>query len=756
MFNLRSLAIKERLSILRLFSFFIILFSSLSVSNLTYALTPDNQVSVQTEKRLLVTQNPTLIVGSEQDFLPFSKGMTDATAGGFTVELWKAVASEADLRYTIRVLPFHELLQEFKAGKIDVLINLAQSEQRKQFADFTVPHVVVNGAIFVRKGDTSISSENDFSGKSIIVLSSDLAHNYAVSKGWERQLVLVNTAEEGLRLLASGKHDVMLLSKLTGMQTLQAAGLTNIEALKNKVGFSQKFSFAVLKGQADLLGRINEALAITKSNETYNTIYETWFGIYEVKEASLRDNLKYLTPIIFIFLCILGYLFYRRRAERKAADEINNLAFYDSLTQVPNRRLLFDRLNHALASSARSGERGALLFIDLDKFKTLNDTLGHDMGDLLLQQVAARLTAIVREGDTVARLGGDEFVVLLEDLSEQDLEAASQTKDVAEKILLSLSQPYQLGTHRHHSTASIGATLFEGHKQGLEDLLKQADVAMYQSKSEGRNTLWFFDPKMQEYIAKRADMANELRMAIELNQLKLYYQVQVDFSGQALGAEVLIRWIHPERGMISPFNFIPLAEDTGLILPIGQLVLDTACAQLKAWQQNPLTKDLTLSVNVSTKQFYQVDFVEQVLATIARHNINPSYIKLELTESILAHNINDLITKMNALSTLGIRFSLDDFGTGYSSLQYLKKLPLEQLKLDQSFVRDIASDNTDKVIVRTIITMACSLNVIVIAEGVETEEQRQYLFDNGCKHYQGSLFGMPVPIDEFEALLRTS
>ncbi|MEI7590836.1 MAG: EAL domain-containing protein, partial [Deltaproteobacteria bacterium] len=395
---------------------------------------------------------------------------------------------------------------------------------------------------------------------------------------------------------------------------------------------------------------------------------------------------------------------------KAASDEIKNLAFYDPLTQLPNRRLFHDRLNQAMVSGARSGQRGALLFLDLDHFKILNDTLGHDVGDLLLRQVAERLTICLREGDTTSRLGGDEFVVLLEDLGEQAIEATSQTKVVAEKILLSLNQPYQLGTHRYHSTVSIGATLFEGHKRGLEVLLKQADIAMYQSKSAGRNTLRFFDPNMQEYITKRADMANELRMAIERNQLKLHYQVQVDSSGQTLGAEALIRWIHPERGMISPFNFIPLAEDTGLILPIGQWVLDTACAQIKAWQQNPLTKDLTLSVNVSTKQFYQVDFVEQVLATIARHNINPSYIKLELTESVLVHNINDIITKMNALSTLGIRFSLDDFGTGYSSLQYLK-LPLDQLKIDQSFVRDIATDNSDRVIVHTIITMAQSLGI---------------------------------------------
>src|SRR5450830_1078256 len=437
----------------------------------------------------------------------------------------------------------------------------------------------------------------------------------------------------------------------------------------------------------------------------------------------------------------------------KAAQlEINNLAFYDPLTQLPNRRLLLDRLNQALTASARSGHRGALLFLDLDHFKTLNDTLGHDVGDLLLQQVAARLTASVREGDTISRLGGDEFVVLLEDLGEQDIEAAAQTKDVAEKTLLTLNQPYQLNTHTYHSTPSIGAILFNGHEFVVDELLKKADIAMYQSKTEGRNTIRFFDPMMQEIITARADMGHELRKAIEQNQFQLHYQIQVDCNGQAQGAEALIRWLHPERGIISPLNFIPLAEETGLILPIGQWVIDAACAQLKIWQQNLLTKDLVLAVNVSAKQFHQEDFVEQVLATTQRHGINSTCLKLELTESMLVDNINDIIIKMDALSKIGIQFSLDDFGTGYSSLQYLKNLPLNQLKIDQSFIRDITTDSSDRTIVRTIITMAHSLDINVIAEGVEAAEQRHYLLDNGCMNYQGYLFSKPVPIDEFEAL----
>ena len=306
--NLLHILMKPRLGI-QLPGFFLLLFLSLFASNSAYALTPDSQTNPQVAipSPVAQIQKSTLIVGSEQDFPPFATGLTDETAGGFTVELWKAVAAEADLNYSIRVRPFHELLQDFKAGKIDVLINLAASEQRHEFADFTVPHVVVHGAIFVRKGETSIRSENDFAGKSIIVLSADLAHDYALSKGWKKQLVLVNTAEAGLRLLASGRHDAMLLSKLAGMQTIQATGLNNIEALKTKAGFSQKFSFAVQKGQADLLHKINEGLAVTKANGVYSTIYEKWFGIYDVKEITFLDFIKYLIPVLIIFISILVY-----------------------------------------------------------------------------------------------------------------------------------------------------------------------------------------------------------------------------------------------------------------------------------------------------------------------------------------------------------------------------------------------------------------------------------------------------------------
>ena len=468
--------------------------------------------------------------------------------------------------------------------------------------------------------------------------------------------------------------------------------------------------------------------------------------------------------MIFSFV-VIGFVLLQRRAEdalrksdiksRSDDEQIAYLAFYDQLTGLPNRRLLSDRLHQALAASARSGKTGALLFIDLDNFKSLIDTLGYDMADLMLQQTARRLEACVRKSDSVAHIDGDEFVVMLEDLSAIPIKAAAQAEAVGEKILASLSQPYQLDTHHeHHSTASVGVTLFNGGQLTTDELLKQADIAMFQAKKAGRNTLRFFDPQMQASITARFSLEGELRKALELQQFHLYYQVQVDSSHHPLGAEALIRWIHPLRGLVPPDQFIPLAEETGLILPIGHWVLETACAQLKVWEQNALTRDLVLAVNVSARQFHQTDFVAQVQAVVQHHAINPKLLKLELTEGMLIENIEETIATMGALNKVGVKLSLDDFGTGYSSLQYLKRLPIDQLKIDQSFVRDITTDKDDMAIVHTIIAMAQSLDMHVIAEGVETEEQRQLLLDNGCIHYQGYLFGRPVPIEQFEALLK--
>jgi diguanylate cyclase (GGDEF)-like protein/PAS domain S-box-containing protein len=436
--------------------------------------------------------------------------------------------------------------------------------------------------------------------------------------------------------------------------------------------------------------------------------------------------------------------------ERKQAEsEIHHLAFYDSLSKLPNRRLLLDRLRQAMVNSSRNRASGALLFIDLDNFKTLNDTKGHGVGDLLLIEVSKRLQACVREGDTLSRFGGDEFVLLLEGLSEERAQAAIQAKGVGEKVLEALNQPYSLEGNEFHSSSSIGVTLFADYQQNLDELLKQADTAMYEAKKAGRNTLRFFDPAMQEELETRAQLDAGLREALRKQEFRLYYQVQINQTGHVLGAEVLIRWMQPEQGLISPQQFIPLAEESGLIVPIGTWVLESACQQLKRWELNPLTRDLQLAVNVSGRQFRQPDFVNQVCEILNRTAINPLHLKLELTESIVLDNVADTIAKMQALRQIGVNFSMDDFGTGYSSLAYLTQLPLKQLKIDQSFVRNIGIKASDATIIQTIIGMANNLGMEVIAEGVETQEQRDFLESMGCNLYQGYLFGQPVPVEEF-------
>ena len=448
-------------------------------------------------------------------------------------------------------------------------------------------------------------------------------------------------------------------------------------------------------------------------------------------------------------------------ASKASEAQIKNLAFFDPLTHLPNRRLMGDRLQQSMVATNRSATRAALMMIDLDNFKSLNDSMGHELGDQLLIEVAHRLTACLREGDTVARQGGDEFVVILKGLheSEQAILAAEQ---VVQKIQQQLRNPYVLQwrqadgsvqEHLHYCTCSIGLTLFRGSDINEDELIKRADTAMYQAKRAGRDTYRFFDPAMQEAVMARSALEAALRNAIAGDQFVLHYQPQVDADGQVVGAEVLVRWQHPVRGLVPPLEFIPQAEETGQICQIGHGVLYRACQQLAMWASNPVFAHLTLAVNVSARQFNQAHFTDEVSTILRETGAPASRLKLELTESLLFEHTEDVIGKMNQLKAHQLAFSLDDFGTGYSSLSYLKRLPLDQLKIDQSFVRDVLTDPNDAVIARTIVTLAHSLGLAVIAEGVENQAQRDFLVSAGCRHFQGYYFCRPVPLDKFEAFV---
>jgi len=469
-------------------------------------------------------------------------------------------------------------------------------------------------------------------------------------------------------------------------------------------------------------------------------IYPEWLTITAIKDIEQK-----VVQYVGIFNDIT--------ARKKAEEKIRNLAFYDALTNLPNRRLLADRFRVALSQSERSRNFGAVMFLDLDKFKNLNDMMGHEYGDILLVKVAHRIVDIVREMDTVARIGGDEFVILVEEIDSDQNIALQKIALIAEKIRSALTEPFTLKDYNYYSTSSIGVCLYRGHEKSASDLLKSADMAMYQAKESGRNTVRFYDPLMQEAVEVHAMMENNLRNALVQNHLRLHYQVQVDKDGRPVGAEALIRWYDPSQGIIMPLEFIQIAEESDLILQIGEWVIKAACRQIAMWACDEKKCRLTLAVNISARHFGMADFVGRVETLVKDYQIDPSRLKLELTEHILINDIGDVVTKMNELKALGVELSIDDFGTGYSSLSYLKQLPINQLKIDQSFVRDITTDINDAMMVKTIINLGQNFHLNVIAEGVETEAQWTFLLENGCLASQGFLFGKPVPIEEFNSLL---
>ncbi len=525
-------------------------------------------------------------------------------------------------------------------------------------------------------------------------------------------------------------------TRLTGYSAEEAIGQTP-SLLKS--GWQDASFYAAMWRELNSAGRWQgEIWNRRKSGE----IFPEWLTINGIRDAGGQ-----LTHFVSTFSDISDL--------KVAESEIHHLAFYDPLTAMPNRRLLLNRLEKACSASKRSGQYGALLMIDLDHFKMLNDTLGHDVGDRLLVEVALRLAGCIREGDTAARLGGDEFVVMIENLGRNAAAAGVQAEIVAEKIRFALARPYLLsGDTEYFRSASIGISLFHDHDKTADVLLKQTDIALYRAKDAGRNAIRFFDDAMQTALDERAALEAGLRRALARDEFLLYAQPQVDTESRLIGAEVLLRWQAAERGMVLPGDFIPLAEETGLIVPIGLWVLDQACAELGRWASDPRTAGLYLAVNVSARQFRQPDFVMQVGDALARHEVDPGRLKLELTESLLLDNVEDVVEKMQALRRMGVHFSLDDFGTGYASLSYLKRFPFEQLKVDRSFIRDIMHNSEDAGIVRAILAMGNTLRLNVVAEGVEDAEQHAYLARHGCAFFQGYLFGKPVPLTDFRQMLR--
>ena len=549
-------------------------------------------------------------------------------------------------------------------------------------------------------------------------------------------------------------------------QSLESVVVTDLQGSIEYV--NEAFVHNTGYAREEVIGKNPRILQSGKTpRQTYQTLWESlhqgrsWKGEFfnRRKDGSEYIEIAAISPLRDKAGVITHYVASKEDVTEKKAIEARtqHMAFYDQLTDLPNRLLLLDRLRLALKSSNRSKYYGALLYIDLDNFKNLNDTLGHNAGDELLKQVATRLLSCMRESDTVARFGGDEFVVMLEGLSADATEAAGIAELIAKKVLDSFQAEFPIGQYVSRSSPSIGITLFSSHQGDVvEEILKQADLAMYAAKTAGRNTHRFFDQTMQTSVNARAVIEKDLRLALEQNRFCLHYQPQLNNQGEIVGAEALLRILHPERGLVAPGEFIKVAEQTGLIVPIGEWVLEKACEQLALWQTDPELAGMTLSVNVSAGQFHDPDFVEKVSIVLERTGANPQLLKLEPTESLLLENVQETIGKMAILRAKGVHFALDDFGTGYSSLSYLKKLPLDLLKIDQSFVRDLPQDPHACSIVRAIITLAKSLDLDIIAEGVETPEQRDYLIQNGCHMFQGYLFSRPISVDQFNQFVKNN
>lgn len=714
-------------------------------------------------KKALTDNSTTLRVAGDNNHPPYEYIDENGNYKGFNVDIMNALSIELGLDIELIPMDWSEALEALEGEEVDAIQGISKTEDREKRFLFTAPTVINSQVIFVMKETSIIAGIEDLSGASVALQEGDI--NYEIISSIPDVILFPKKDQkQAIDALLNGEVDACVGNKLTGVYYIQKLKKPNLVKIVGEPMRVTEYGPATYYGNENLAVLLNQGLEILRKSGTYDKIYRKWFGeeIFDRKDI-IKSYIKEILAVVGLILLVISLFFIwnkrlraevnKRTKELQSANKdlllhqkrIHDLAYYDNVTSLPNRLFLTETLNEAINKATKDNSRLALLYFDIDRFKQINDTLGHDFGDRVLDLIGKRISRLIRKFDVLARIGGDEFLVLM-----LDIKSEKEAVLLANKIIEDFKKPFVVSTYDLFLTTSVGIAIYPEAGRTIQSLMKNADIAMYKAKSNGGNSHFIYAKELSEKEMDNLILINQLRQAEKNNELRLFYQPIIDIrTGDIVGMESLIRWEKPGEGLVSPARFIPLAEETGLIVSIGEWVLRTACMQQKAWVEKG-HKPIRVSVNISARQFQQRNFAETVLKIINETGIDPNYFVLEITESIAIIDIEYTLEMLKRLKALGICISIDDFGTGYSSLYKLKEMNVDELKIDRSFIKDIELDSKNEKIAKAIIILANELNLKVIAEGVETKEQLEFLKKNGCNKAQGFYYSKPIPPDEFE------
>ncbi len=717
-------------------------------------------------QKALYDDSIVLRVAGDNNHPPYEYIDENGIYKGFNVDIMNALSIELGIDIELIPMKWSEALEALEWEKIDVIQGISKTKDREKKFLFVSPTVINSQAIFVMKDTSIITGIDDLSGVKVALQEGDI--NYEIIRGIPGSfLVLKKDQKQAVEALLNGEADAYVGNKLTGLYYLQKLKKSHLVKIVGEPLRASEYGPATYLGNENLISTLEQGLESLKKNGTYDKIYKKWFGeeIFDRKEV-IKVYIKAIIIAASIVILIIGLFIVwnkrlkaevnKRTKELQSANKdlllhqkkIHNLAYYDNVTSLPNRLFLMETLSECIAKATKEKSRFALLYFDLDRFKHINDTLGHDIGDKMLNLVGKRISKLIKKSDVLGRVGGDEFLILIPEIKSED-----EVVKLANKIIEDFKNPFILSAYELFLTASIGIATYPEAGKTIQFLVKNADISMYKAKNNGGNSYYIYTKELSEKEMDNLILINQLRQAEKNDELRLFYQPIMDIgTGTIIGLEALIRWERSGEGLVSPARFIPLAEETGLIIPIGEWVLRTACMQNKAWM-NKGYKPITVSVNISAKQFQQLNFAETVLRIINESEINPNCLVLEITESIAIMDIEYTLETLRKLKALGVNISIDDFGTGYSSLYKLKEMSVDELKIDRAFIKDINLNTKNEAIAKAIILLANELNLKVVAEGVETIEQLDFLKENGCNKAQGFYYSKPIPPDEIEKFL---